>query len=122
MARHNPDGSYHHTLHTRYSSQYVTSDWSLIEHTSQISSPVDDPIPNYLYWIMEVTIYMLTKLGAVVMITPVFLGPGALVALLGGICGQMYLKAQLAVKREMSNADAPVLGHFGAAISGLGTS
>lgn len=65
---------------------------------------------------------MLTKLGAVVMITPVFLGPGALVALLGGICGQMYLKAQLAVKREMSNAEAPVLGHFGAAISGLGTS
>ncbi|OSX60068.1 hypothetical protein POSPLADRAFT_1048490 [Postia placenta MAD-698-R-SB12] len=101
-----------------YHSQYTRILHS--EHYSWISSPVDDPIPNYLYWIMEVTIYMLTKLGAVVMITPVFLGPGALVALLGGICGQMYLKAQLAVKREMSNAEAPVLGHFGAAISGLG--
>ncbi|KAJ3554167.1 hypothetical protein NP233_g12480 [Leucocoprinus birnbaumii] len=37
-------------------------------------------------------------------------------------CAKMadyYLKAQLSVKREMSNAKAPVLAHFGAAIAGL---
>jgi hypothetical protein len=28
---------------------------------------------------------------------------------------------QLSVKREMSNAKAPVLGHFGAAMAGLST-
>ncbi|KAJ7814135.1 P-loop containing nucleoside triphosphate hydrolase protein [Mycena olivaceomarginata] len=32
---------------------------------------------------------------------------------------QIYIAAQLSVKREMSNAKAPVLGHFGAAIAGL---
>lgn len=50
----------------------------------------------------------------------VFIFPGIIVALLGGWCGQIYIKAQLSVKREMSNARSPVLGHFGAAIAGLG--
>ena len=55
---------------------------------------------------------MLIKLGAVVILTPVFFLPGLLVALIGGICGQIYMKAQLPVKREMSNAKAPVLGQY----------
>ncbi|KAI9449919.1 hypothetical protein BJY52DRAFT_1305174 [Lactarius psammicola] len=29
------------------------------------------------------------------------------------------MKAQIAIKREMSNAKAPVLGHFGASVAGL---
>jgi hypothetical protein len=40
-------------------------------------------------------------------------------SLLGGWIGRIYMKAQLSVKREMSNAKVPVLGHFGAAIAGL---
>ena len=59
------------------------------------------------------------KLLAVVALSPVFAIPGMLVSILGGYCGQIYMKAQLSVKREMSNARAPVLGHFGAAIAGL---
>jgi hypothetical protein len=45
-----------------------------------------------------------------------------LLAIVGGACGQLYIKAQLAVKRHMSVAHAPVLGHFGAAITGMGES
>lgn len=63
-----------------------------------------------LYYLIEMTLSMLIKFSAVVLITPVFLIPGVVVAALGGFCGQVYIKAQLAVKREMSNAKAPVLG------------
>jgi hypothetical protein len=56
------------------------------------------------------TMSMFVKFAAVVILTPIFLIPGVLVAVLGGICGQIYIKAQLSVKREMSNAKAPVLG------------
>jgi hypothetical protein len=63
---------------------------------------------------------MIIKLSAVIILTPIFLFPGVVVAILGAWCGQIYIKAQLSVKREMSNARSPVLGHFGAAISGLG--
>ena len=51
---------------------------------------------------------------------PIFVIPGLLLGAVGGYLGQVYMKAQLSVKREMSNAKAPVLGHFGAAIAGLG--
>lgn len=50
----------------------------------------------------------------------IFVVPGVVVAAIGAWCGQIYIKAQLSVKREMSNARSPVLGHFGAAIAGLG--
>ena len=53
---------------------------------------------------------MLVKFGAVVLLTPAFLLPGITVASLGGWCGQIYIAAQLSVKREMSNAKSPVLG------------
>jgi H+/Cl- antiporter ClcA len=62
---------------------------------------------------------MIVKLGAVVTMTPVFLAPGLFIGVLGGWIGRIYMKAQLSVKREMSNAKSPVLGHFGAAIAGL---
>lgn len=62
---------------------------------------------------------MLMKFAAVVTFSPVFMFPGIAVALIGSWAGQIYIKAQLCVKREMSNARSPVLGHFGAAIAGI---
>ena len=63
---------------------------------------------------------MIMRLGAVMVFSPIFLFPGLVVAVVGSACGKIYIKAQLPVKREMSNARGPVLGHFGAAIAGLG--
>ena len=60
------------------------------------------------------------KPRAVVIMSPIFIIPGLIVGALGSWCGQIYIKAQLSVKREMSNAKSPVLSHFGAAISGIG--
>ena len=63
---------------------------------------------------------MTLRLTAVMIFSPIFLFPGLIVAGIGAFCGKIYIKAQLPVKREMSNARGPVLGHFGAAITGLG--
>jgi hypothetical protein len=44
---------------------------------------------------------------------------GIILAILGGLLGQVYIKGQLAVKREMSNAKAPVIGIFNGAMAGI---
>ncbi|PCH35077.1 hypothetical protein WOLCODRAFT_155747 [Wolfiporia cocos MD-104 SS10] len=88
-------------------------------HISADGVAVDGPIAEYSRWFFENTVLIIIKLGAVVVMSPIFLVPGAAVAVLGALCGQFYMKAQLSVKREMSNAHAPVLGHFGAAVAGL---
>ncbi|KAJ6612652.1 P-loop containing nucleoside triphosphate hydrolase protein [Mycena sp. CBHHK59/15] len=80
---------------------------------------VDGPILNVFAGLTNVTISMITSFGAVILLTPLFFVPGIFAAVIGGFLGQLFIKAQLSVKRESSNAKAPVLGHFGAAIAGL---
>lgn len=97
---------------------------------------VDGPVQGYLrvfceplvshhgylantFFLVIVTINMLIKLSAVIFYTPVFIVPAILTALLGATIGQMYIKAQMSVKRELSNAKSPVLSVFGGAMSGL---
>lgn len=62
----------------------------------------------------------ITKFIGIIVLSPIFAIPGGILGLLGAWLGNVYMKAQLSVKREMSNAKAPVLGHVGTAISGLG--
>ena len=80
---------------------------------------VDGQLANTLGWLIELTVSMIGKFLAIITFSPIFAIPGAIVSAVGAWCGQIYMKAQLSVKREMSNAKAPVLGHFGAAISGI---
>ena len=61
----------------------------------------------------------LVRLCTLLLFTPIFFFPGVLVGAIGAFAGNIYIKAQLSVKREMSNARAPVLGHLGAAILAL---
>jgi hypothetical protein len=65
---------------------------------------------------------MIVKLAAVVYMTPVFAIPGLTIGGLGAWFGNLYIKAQLSVKREMTNSRSPVFSHFNAAIAGLRTS
>ncbi|KAG8799885.1 hypothetical protein FRC16_004195 [Serendipita sp. 398] len=80
---------------------------------------VDGPISGMLADFAELTITMLVKLAAVIYMTPVFAIPGLIVGGLGSWLGNIYIKAQLSVKREMTNARSPVFSHFNAAIAGL---
>ncbi|TDL28857.1 P-loop containing nucleoside triphosphate hydrolase protein [Rickenella mellea] len=91
----------------------------VIARCTQDIRAVDGPVSQTLSWLCEMTLTMIIKFGAVVSFTPIFVFPGIAVGALGSWCGQIYIKAQLAVKREMSNARSPVLSHFGAAVAGL---
>lgn len=62
---------------------------------------------------------ILTKLGVVMIFTPVFLIVGAFLGAVGMWLGGRYIRAQLPVKRELSNAKAPVLATVDSVITGL---
>ena len=63
---------------------------------------------------------MSVKFIAVVVYTPAFLFPELCISALAFWLGQVYMKSQLPVKREMSNAKSPVLSVFNSAVGGLG--
>ncbi|KAF8963028.1 hypothetical protein BDZ97DRAFT_1920149 [Flammula alnicola] len=110
----------------------------IIARCTQDIRSVDGPIPQTFSETVQQSLTVFTKLCAIVLFTPIFMLPGIAVAILGVIMGNLYLKSQLSVKREMrylatlspgidlsnevclsSNARSPVLGHFSAAIHGL---
>ncbi|KII86823.1 hypothetical protein PLICRDRAFT_700101 [Plicaturopsis crispa FD-325 SS-3] len=97
----------------------VTPTSRILTRCTEDIRTIDGTIAQQIGSLMRMTISLLIKFFAVVTLTPVFLVPSLLIAIIGAWCGQIYIKAQLSVKRELSNAKAPVLGHFGAAITGL---
>ena len=83
----------------------------------QSPTPVHTPSQSFA---AQITLVLLVKLAAVVLYTPVFFFPSLLIGALGSWLGQVYMKSQLSLKREMSNAKAPVLAVFNSAVVGLG--
>ncbi|KAJ7240472.1 P-loop containing nucleoside triphosphate hydrolase protein [Mycena rebaudengoi] len=73
---------------------------------------VDGPILNVFIGFLHVSVSLVVTFLAVLYMAPLFFVPGILAAILGGTLGQIYLKAQLSIKRESSNAKAPVLGQI----------
>lgn len=110
----------------------------IITRCTQDIASIDGWLSVMLSSVVSLSISMIVKLGGPVFFSPIFLIPGVFIAVLGMYLGNIYLKAQMSVKREMrygypcfrtievlrlfcnSNARAPVLAHFGAAITGLG--
>lgn len=83
------------------------------------SFSVDGYLPQMFLQLTEVSTFMIARLIAVTLVAPATLLPSILFAVSFALCGRLYLKAQLSVKREMSNSQAPIVSHFGAAMTGL---
>ena len=77
--------------------------------------------PALTHCAVSVSAQLVVQLVAIVLVAPAMLLPGVVILALGAWVGNVYMKAQLPVKRDMSNKKAPVLGHFSASIAGLGT-
>ncbi|QRV86037.1 ABC transporter transmembrane region [Ceratobasidium sp. AG-Ba] len=91
----------------------------IIARFTQDIRAVDGPIPGWLESLVNQSIHLLGRFVAVILLSPVFSIPGALVFVVGYWIGQIYMAAQLSVKREMSNARSPLFSHFGAALNGI---
>ncbi|KIK08096.1 hypothetical protein K443DRAFT_672979 [Laccaria amethystina LaAM-08-1] len=91
----------------------------IITRCTQDIGVVDSTLSQYFSWVMELGLSMVSRLIASVLFTPIFIWPGLFIAVVGVYLGNIYIKAQLSTKREMSNAKSPLLGHFAAAVAGL---
>jgi len=120
VARLYPSRSRYRAVHSGSAIRYAKSSGITSCGPGLTAIVVDGTIPDYLNAVITMGISMIAKFIAVVVFSPVFLLPGVAAFVIGAVIGQIYIKAQLSVKREMSNARSPVLSHFGAAIAGIG--
>ena len=82
---------------------------------------VDGSFPEILLNILRLTLGLMVYYATAVYMTGwIALMVGALVFGLGTVLGNIYLKAQLSVRRETSNAKAPIMSQLGTTLAGLG--
>ncbi|KAI0941922.1 hypothetical protein AcV7_002478 [Taiwanofungus camphoratus] len=74
----------------------------IITRCTQDIQAIDGSVSECCYRLMVLTGTMIMKLGAIVVLSPMFLVPGVVVAVFGVYCGELYMKAQLSVKRLTS--------------------
>ncbi|KAE9405089.1 P-loop containing nucleoside triphosphate hydrolase protein [Gymnopus androsaceus JB14] len=91
----------------------------VITRCTQDMRDIDGPLPSQLNALIRICVTMAGQFGSIIYFSPAFLFPGLLISLAGALCGAVYLKAQLPIKRVQSNAKAPVLAHFGTVMTGL---
>jgi ABC-type multidrug transport system fused ATPase/permease subunit len=73
----------------------------IIARCTQDIRAVDGPVPEAVMALTELGIALLTKLVVIVIFTPIFVFPSVFIAIFGFFLGNLYLRAQLSVKREM---------------------
>ncbi|KAI0782159.1 P-loop containing nucleoside triphosphate hydrolase protein [Abortiporus biennis] len=91
----------------------------IITRCTQDIQTIDSTVSGTLYVLIDFSLQMLAKFLAIIAVSPIFTFPGVVLAAAGGFVGNIFMQAQLLVKREGAVAKAPLIGHFGAAISGL---
>ncbi|KAJ6584918.1 multidrug resistance-associated ABC transporter [Mycena capillaripes] len=91
----------------------------VITRATQDMSKVDNNFAVLALNFTELTFFILTKFTAVMILSPAFILPGAIIVLLSVLTGRIYMIAQLPIQRQTSAARSPMLAHFAAAISGL---
>ena len=78
----------------------------IIARCTQDIHAVDGPIPQAVASLTDMGITMITKLVVIIIFTPIFLIPSMAFSMVGICLGNVYLRAQLSVKREMRYAIA----------------
>lgn len=109
----------------------------MITRCTQDIAGVDTQFTLSLRTLVAIFLYVAIRLCAPIYFTPIFLLPSIFIGGVGACIANVYLKAQMSVKREQrclsssiyhvvcsfyhSNARSPLLAHLGAAITGLGS-
>ncbi|KAJ7125203.1 P-loop containing nucleoside triphosphate hydrolase protein [Mycena epipterygia] len=91
----------------------------VMTRTTQDMRTVDDSMAVGVNRVLQLTLGLFIKFGTVILFSPAFFVPGMLITFIGGFFGNLFMKTQLPIKREMSNARSPILGHFSTVIAGL---
>lgn len=93
----------------------------IINRLSTDMKSVDGTIGPYLQQVLHQTLECCFRLVVMSVLIPAFFLPIVVVSIVGITCGQMYVRAQMGVKRIVSVKESPLFSHFGDTIAGIVT-
>lgn len=115
-------------IHSTLFSSVLGSTWKWLDMTptarvivraTQDIYTIDEPLSFDLRRVLELNISLLGRVLAIGIFSPYYIIPAVVTTLLGFLIGQFYMRAQLPVRRMMSNLKSPVLAHLSETMDGL---
>lgn len=86
-------------LHTTLRFLDKTPVGRIIQRFTQDIRTIDGPLSQRANNTIQLTAQVVQKMAVIVFFTPAFLVPGVALGIIGGIVAQLYIKAQLPIKR-----------------------
>ncbi|KAG0635925.1 hypothetical protein HOY80DRAFT_892204 [Tuber brumale] len=93
----------------------------IINRLSNDIASLDNSLGVYVKVVFDQLLDIVFRAGVMTGLLPAFLFPTILVSLIGITCGELYVRAQIGVKRIISVKESPLISHFGDTISGIVT-
>lgn len=87
--------------------------------TRQTFTNRDTQLGSGTEWFLVEAIGLIFKVGAVSSIMPIFMLPALLLVGIGIICGEMYIRTAVVVRRLISSSQSPVFSQFSGSMAGL---
>ncbi len=98
----------------------VTPVGRIVTRSTQDINAIDGPFMNMLKPLISITINLIALfVSSVVMAGWSAFIPGVILMVVGGFLGLVYLIAQIGIRREMSNAKAPVMSQISTVLGGI---
>ncbi|EJC98299.1 P-loop containing nucleoside triphosphate hydrolase protein [Fomitiporia mediterranea MF3/22] len=113
-----------HLLQSIFTSTFCWLDLTpvgrIVTRCTQDTSTIDTTLGHMMSPFLAVSITLIGLfISSIVMAGWYAFVSGLTITILGGSLGLVYLKCQMCIRREMSNAKAPVMSQVGAALAGL---
>ena len=99
----------------------VTPVGRIINRFAKDISSLDLRLLMFLQYVIDSALQIVFRIGAVTSVMPVFVVPAIVVACVGYVLGEVYVRANIAVKRCQSITESPLFSHFGDTILGAVT-
>ena len=99
----------------------VTPVGRIVNRFAKDISSLDMRLLMWLQYVIDSALQIIFRIGAVTSVMPVFIVPAVVVAAVGYVLGEVYVRANIAVKRCLSITESPLFSHFGDTILGAVT-
>ncbi|KAK0714590.1 P-loop containing nucleoside triphosphate hydrolase protein [Lasiosphaeris hirsuta] len=80
---------------------------------------LDTRVGTMVYWTLDILVRIFFRVGAVSSILPIFAFPALASVFVGVLCGEMYTRTAVTIKRLVSSSQSPVFTQFSDTMSGL---
>ncbi|KAK3368951.1 hypothetical protein B0T24DRAFT_345332 [Lasiosphaeria ovina] len=91
----------------------------VVNRFSRDVASLDSGVGSMALWTVEELVQIFFRIGAVSSILPVFVFPALVTVIFGIVCGEMYTRTAVTVKRLASSSQSPVFSQFSDSMEGL---